>query len=158
MTAEGTRARLTELEVRLPWTSVKKTWGPRREQWVREVLSTTSCESLSNLVLVLENALKTETLDPGWADVREEWKVSVSTARSPEAIDRMVYKLEHAIQWKDLQLNRAGTIARPLPPASICDDASAPPPDGLPRASLRIMLMLRAMGIRSYSPAVVLQL
>lgn len=156
--AEGARARLTELEVRLPWTSVKKSWGPRREQWVSQVLSTLACDTLANLVLLLEGAIKTETFDPSWPDVRDEWKARVSAARTPEAIDQVVMQLERAIQWKGIQLNRAGTIARPLPAPSICDDPSLPPPDGIPRASLRIMLILRAMGIRSYSPAVVIQL
>jgi len=156
--AEGARARLTEFEVRLPWTSVKKSWGPRREQWVAQVLSTLACETLGNLVLVLESALKSDTLDPSWATVHEHWKARVGAARTPEAIDRVVMELERAIQWNNLQLNRAGTIARPLPPSSICEDPSIPPPDGVPRATLRIMLLLRAMGVRSYSPAVVLQL
>ena len=51
---EAAKARLTELEVRLPWTSVKKSWGPRREQWVSQVLAIVTSEALGAQLLSLE--------------------------------------------------------------------------------------------------------
>lgn len=154
---EAAKARLTELEVRLPWTSVKKSWGPRREQWVSQVLAIVTSEALGAQLLSLEAAIKSETLEPTWQEAREGWKGRVGAAHSGEAVERLIIELERAVQWKLLQLNRAGTVARPLPPATACD-GGGPPPEGVPRAALRIMLLLRAMGVRSYSPAVALQL
>ena len=54
----------TELEERVPWRQVKKSWNQRREAWLKQVQSTIDCRVLCKLLLMLETALKIEALSP----------------------------------------------------------------------------------------------
>ena len=49
-----------DLEEKIPWTAVKKSWNTRRGDWVNSVNATLNCVALSKLLLHLEAALKTE--------------------------------------------------------------------------------------------------
>lgn len=61
MTLESTCARASaDLEEKIPWTAVKKSWNTRRGDWVNSVNATLNCIALSKLLLLLEAALKIE--------------------------------------------------------------------------------------------------
>ena len=137
----------------------------RRGDWVKSVSSTLNCMALSKLLLMLEGALKSEALAPTWTLHRGAWRGRVEVAHLPRELDANVRELEHNIQWHRIMqvelaagLGRAPSTGLPLPLGAVEGAAEAEPPPGLPRAAQRVLLLLRAMGVRSYEPGVVLQL
>lgn len=159
--------RCAELEERIPWTAVKKSWITRRGDWVNSVRATLHIMALSKLLAMLEGALKTEALAPTWGLARAAWRSRTEAGKLPNQLDASVRELEQNIQWSRVAqtelaagLGRALSTSVPQPLGDL-DDAeasSAELPPGLPRSALRVLLMLRAMGVRQYEPGVVLQL
>lgn len=159
--------RCAELEERIPWTAVKKSWITRRGDWVKSVQATLQIIALSKLLVMLEGALKTEALAPTWGLHRAAWRGRTEAGQLPNQLDASVRELEENIQWSRVAqaelaagLGRALSTGVPQPLGDLDDDAAAAaePPPGLPRSALRVLLLLRAMGVRQYEPGVVLQL
>ena len=154
-----------ELEKDLPWTSVKKTWTTRRQGWFNSVQNALGCDQLSKQVLVLEGALRMESVSPSWSQDREGWRSRVMAALSPELLDDAIAELDSAILWERIQ-HQTQPLTRGTPIPGSLDDAAfaaaeglAPNmPEGVPRVAIRILLLLRAMGVRSHMPGVALQL
>ena len=66
---------MMDLEERVPWTAVKKSWGTRRAEWVKSVSSTLNVPALSRQLMMLESALKIEALKAeGYATIARRAK------------------------------------------------------------------------------------
>ncbi|KAL3894519.1 MAG: hypothetical protein SGPRY_013788, partial [Prymnesium sp.] len=165
------RKRLVELEDRVPWSAVKKSWGHRRADWVKQIEETLEASSISRLLLMLESALKLETFTSAWNINRDPWKVRVEQAvHNVSQLEEVVVELELAIQWDRILMGAAGQSSQqpsvgvlpsvPMPPplGEMDPDALPEPPVGVPRLALKIILLLRAMGVRDYEPSVVAML
>ena len=113
---------------------------------------------------------------PAWSHLRAGWRARVEVGHLPGELDTSVRELEANIQWhRIMQAELAAGLVRPpttpLPPplAEDCvpevgmqpdgvETEPEPPPPGVPRAALRVLLLLREMGVGSYEPGVALQL
>lgn len=160
---------------------MKKSWNTRRGDWVNSVNATLNCVALSKLLLHLEAALKTEALAPTWQRERAGWRARVEVGQLPRELEAGVRELDRNVQWaRIMQADLAAGLVRPastpLPPplgeieGMLLDSEGVEnedgeeagdmpgPPAGLPRAALRMLLLLREMGVSSYEPAVALQL
>ena len=78
---------IADLEEKIPWTAVKKSWIQRRGDWVKSVSATLNCMALSKLLLMLEGALKSEALAPTWTLHRGAWRGRVEVAHLPRELD-----------------------------------------------------------------------
>ncbi|KAL1527773.1 hypothetical protein AB1Y20_009158 [Prymnesium parvum] len=169
--AARTRKRLAEIEERVPWGAVKKSWVQRRSEWVKQLEQTPDAAALGPLLLSLENALKMESFSSAWTLHREGWRSRVvSAAHNLPLLEKAAIELEEAIQWDRILLDRGGrplvqlsagaACGTPVPPPLGEHDADAPPepPEGVPRLAVNIMLLLRLLGVRNYEPSVVAML
>ena len=152
----------------MPWNAVKKSWGQRRTDWVKNVEETLDGAALSRLLLMLESALKMETFSNAWTLNREAWRGRVESASTNlPMLEEAVLELEQAIQWDRVllgpggqpltqaQLGSVGVVPSvPLPPplGDIDPDALTDPPEGVPRSALNVVLLLRTMGVQDYEP------
>ena len=113
---------------------------------------------------------------------RGGWRARVEGGQLPRELETSVRELEQNIQWhRIMQTELAAGLLRtpstPLPPplgqvagrpgpaaategeeGAAEEGAEAEPPPGLPRAALRVLLLLREMGVSRYDPGVALQL
>ena len=170
-----------DLEEKIPWTAVKKSWNTRRGDWVNSVNATLNCIALSKLLLLLEAALKNEALAPTWGRDRTGWRARVEVGQLPSELETSVRELGENVQWsRIMQAELAAGLVRPAttplpPPLGKVEDMMLDaegvenedgeeagdmpePPAGVPRAALRVLLLLREMGVGSYEPGVALQL
>ncbi|KAG8469458.1 hypothetical protein KFE25_005913 [Diacronema lutheri] len=95
----SSRARLLELEEKIPWSAVKKKWTPKRQSWLNSVQHASNLTALIKRLCMLEAALKQESLEPSWPARRDEWRAELTEAASGEAILVAVASLEGAIAW-----------------------------------------------------------
>ena len=110
-----------DLEEKIPWTAVKKSWNTRRGDWVNSVNATLNCVALSKLLLHLEAALKTEALAPTWQRDRTAWRARVEVGQRPRELEAAVIELDRNVQWQRImQAELAAGLVRPastpLPP------------------------------------------
>ena len=110
-----------DLEEKIPWTAVKKSWNTRRGDWVNSVNATLNCVALSKLLLHLEAALKTEALAPTWQRDRTAWRARVEVGQRPRELEAAVIELDRNVQWaRIMQAELAAGLVRPastpLPP------------------------------------------
>ena len=176
MLAEHTK--MIELEDRLPWSTVKKSWRTRRLDWVAKVRRTFAFPALGRLLLQLEGAIKIEALSPAWSLCREGWRGRAEGTHTGEKLVAAVEELERAVQWDRFLAEARGAGSDPTysaanavpstglpPPIGDPGDpdgegtsAATAPPQGVPRVAARMLLLLRALGVREYEPGVVVQL
>ena len=158
----------------MPWNAVKKMWAGRRGEWVSIVGGSAVCAELAQQLIVLESMLKTDALSPAWPVQKHSWRARMSACHEPNELELAVNELEQAILWQRIlvapdgrplsaaeiasgQYGVGGVPAVPLPPPL---SVSAPmmPPEGVPRAASRMLLLLHDMGAEKYDPKVVVQL
>ena len=171
------KRRVGEIEDRVPWNGVASGWAQQRGTWVEQLQSSElSCAGLGSILLTFEGALLPESMAPPWAILREGWRGRIAASIFPEMFHTVIDDLEHAIEWHRIllppngrlvtqaglasaQLRNTGSVGLPRPIGALTgDEAARPPPEGLPRAAARMLLLLRAMGVRQYDPGVALQL
>jgi transcription initiation factor TFIID subunit 9B len=142
---------------------------------VVNVQATLDCSTIGKLLMMLEAALKSEALQQSWTVARDGWRTRLVSGCTAAVLQQAVEELEGAIQWDRIMLHPDAQIARgralptlpSLPSPDEMDTATdgesaaaepPVPPEGVPRVALRMLLLLRAMGVRAHSPNVVLQL
>ena len=171
------RRRVNEIEERVPWVGVASGWAEQRGAWVEQLQSQEpTCAGLGRILLTLEGALLPESMAPQWAFAREGWRGRVAASIFPEMLHIAIDDFEHAIEWHRIllapdgrfptqaglgsaELRNTGSVGLPRPIGALTgEEAARPPPEGLPRAAARMLLLLRAMGVRQYDPGVALQL
>ena len=102
-----------DLEEKIPWTAVKKSWNTRRGDWVNSVNATLNCVALSKLLLHLEAALKTEALAPTWQRERAGWRARVEVGQLPRELEAGVRELDRNVQWaRIMQADLAAGLVR----------------------------------------------
>lgn len=165
---------LAALEEKIPWTAVKKTWATRRNEWVTTVSNTQSCAAIARELLTLESMLKSETLASNWQVQKAVWRGRCAAVRSLTELKGVTGELDQAIQWQRIlvapdgrplteaeiasgQFGIGGLPPVPLPPP-LSVAAPPNPPEGVPRAASRILLLLQSMGAKQFDPKVVTQL
>ena len=171
---DAARRQLMALEEKGPWPAVKKLWASRRNEWVSAVVGAYACSELAQQLMVLESMLKTDTLSPAWPVAKTSWKTRMSNCHEPSEFSAAVNELEGAIQWQRIlvapdgrpltaaeiasgQFGVGGTPSVPLPPP-LSVLARPTPPEGVPRAAARMLVLLQSMGARNFDPKVVIQL
>lgn len=165
---------LPALEEKIPWQAVKKIWGVRRTEWVTAVVGAFACAGLAQQLIVLESMLKTDTLSPTWPNAKTSWKNRMSSCHEPSELSAALNELDKAIQWQRIlvapdgrpltaaeiasgQFGVGGTPSVPVPPP-LSVAAPPNPPEGVPRAAARMLVLLQSMGARQFDPKVVVQL
>ena len=148
--------RSAEIETRVPWHSVKKTWNTKRQAWLAAVQASAHCDKLAKQLLKLENALKQEVFASSWAKSAETWRAQLrAEGQTGAQLELALEQLETAIEWGRLLLTpRLNGIRVP----SQLDETVECPPDGMPQVAVRMLLLLRSMGVRKFAPGVVVQL
>lgn len=168
------RRRLSAFEERVPWNAVKKIWAGRRQEWVQLVAESAVCAELTKQLMVLESMLKTDALSPSWLVQKASWRARMSICHEPRELELAVNELEAAILWQRILVAPDG---RPLSEAEIVSghfgvggvpsvplprslSAAAPPlpPEGVPRAAARMLVLMQSMGATQYEPKVIVQL
>ena len=164
----------TVLEERVPWNAVKKLWAGRRGEYERIVGGSSVCSELAQQLLVLESMLKSDALSSAWPVQKTSWRARMSACHEPNELQLAVNELESAILWQRILVHQdgrplsaaeiasgqygvGGVPAVPLPPP-LSVSAPAMPPEGVPRAASRMLLLLHDMGAEKYDPKVVVQL
>lgn len=168
------RRRLSALEERVPWNAVKKMWAGRRQEWVQIVGTSAVCSELAQQLIVLESMLKTDALSSAWPVQKNSWRARMSMCHEPKELELAVNELEAAIQWQRIlvapdgrplsaaeiasgQFGVGGVPSVPLPPP-LSVAVPPNPPEGVPRAAARLLVLLHSMGVQRYDPKVVVQL
>ena len=158
----------------MPWQAVKKQWENRRTEWVTAVVRAFACADLAKQLIFFESMLKSDTLSPNWNDAKTSWKARMSACHEPSELTAAITELDKAIQWSRIMVDKNG---RPLTAAEIASgqfgvggspavpvplplSVTAPsnPPEGVPRAASRMLVLLQSMGARQFDPKVVIQL
>ena len=142
--------------MRVPWLCVKKTWSTRRQAWLSSVQTSHDCDNIAKLLLRFEGALKQDVFSPNWGKYAEAWRAQLGAERQSGAqVEAALDQLEGAIEWERI-------LATPqmsgVPVPSELDESLRCPPDGMPQVAVRMLLLLRSMGVRKFSPGVVVQL
>lgn len=162
------------LEERVPWKAVKKAWEIRRGEWLAVVGVTVDIGTMVQHLLVLESMLKTEALAQAWAVHKAAWRARLAACTAPAELERAVGEFEAAVQWSRYlvgpdgrPLTQAeiasgvgligGSTSAPLPPP-LSRSAPPEPPEGVPRAAARMLLLLQGMGVSQFDPNVAVQL
>eukprot|EP00310_Coccolithus_braarudii_P025862 CAMPEP_0183332946 /NCGR_PEP_ID=MMETSP0164_2-20130417/1993_1 /TAXON_ID=221442 /ORGANISM="Coccolithus pelagicus ssp braarudi, Strain PLY182g" /LENGTH=304 /DNA_ID=CAMNT_0025501767 /DNA_START=12 /DNA_END=926 /DNA_ORIENTATION=- len=148
--------KLVELEARVPWQSVKKAWTTRRQSWLSAVSTSTDSDSLARLLLRLEQALKQDVFASSWPTHAESWRAQLHTEQQTCAnVEEALEQLQLHIEWERILL---APDLNGVPVPSQLDETLEGPPDGLPQVAARMLLLLRSMGVRKFTPGVVVQL
>ena len=139
------------------------------------VSMTAVCADLANQLVVLQTMLKTDALSTTWQLQHGSWRTRMMNCHEPKELELAVNELEQAIQWNKILINPA--TGAPLTPADMATGlygvggapsvqlppplatvAPPTPPEGVPRAASRMLLLLHDMGAAKYDPKVAVQL